>query len=178
MKSNALEKSKNSSVASRFFVRTPSMIRRIVEICEVTIEKQGIVNLSSHSSKSYDSVVLCDSVVVFLGKGKDATFCLFFYCVFVYRLRCIIGEVGNQILLSSKLQRYFVEVWSFLFQFFQNCVSFFFRLMSSWSLIIFEMFVSDFKGGSVQIFEVFFLLVKFFFLASSSVCAMVPAIVQ
>ena len=38
------------------------------------IEKQDIINLSSHSSKSYDSVVLCDSEVVFLEEEKDAAF--------------------------------------------------------------------------------------------------------
>ena len=35
MESNALRKSTNYSVASRFFARTPSMIRRIVGICNV-----------------------------------------------------------------------------------------------------------------------------------------------
>ena len=35
MESNSSEKSMNMSVASRFFVRTPSMIRQIDRICYV-----------------------------------------------------------------------------------------------------------------------------------------------
>ena len=74
MDSNALENSKKNGDASTFFALTLSMIRRIIRIYKVlnrflrklfwfskkilnfksnTIEKQGIINLSSHSSKSY-----------------------------------------------------------------------------------------------------------------------------
>ena len=41
------------------------------------IEKQGVINLSSYSKKSFASIVLCGSKFVFLEKGKDATFCPF-----------------------------------------------------------------------------------------------------
>ena len=80
---NAFGKSMYNSVASRFFARNPSMIRRIVTISEVadrflrksflifprnflrfrvdTIVKQDMINISSYSSESYGSVVLSES---------------------------------------------------------------------------------------------------------------------
>ena len=45
------------------------------------IEKQGMKNLSCHGRKSCDSVVLCNSEVIFMVEGKDETFCPFLYCV-------------------------------------------------------------------------------------------------
>ena len=44
-------------------------------------EKQGIINLSSYSNKSYTSVVLWDSEVTFPSKEKDAGFRPFLYCL-------------------------------------------------------------------------------------------------
>ena len=98
MESNSFEKFTNRSVASGFFARISSIIWRIVRISEVErfsfkavqiflknfldfgldmIEKRGIINFNSFSNESYASVVLCDSDVTFLRKGKDATFRLF-----------------------------------------------------------------------------------------------------
>ena len=75
MESKALEKSSNSSVASRFFARILPMIRWIVKNCEIAerflrkavliypknflnfgsdmIVKQGIINLCNNSGNSY-----------------------------------------------------------------------------------------------------------------------------
>ena len=46
-----------------------------------TTEKPGIINLSSYDSKSYDFVVLSDYEFAVLRKEKNATFCLFLYCL-------------------------------------------------------------------------------------------------
>ena len=49
-----------------------------------TFEKQGIINLSSNSSKKYEFIVLSDSEVTFLGEGKNAIFRLFLcYVLFI-----------------------------------------------------------------------------------------------
>ena len=45
------------------------------------IEKHGILSLSTYSNKS--SVVLSNSVVIFLGEEDDAAFCPFLYCSLV-----------------------------------------------------------------------------------------------
>ena len=51
------------------------------------IEKLGIVNFSSYSSKISASVVLSDSKVTFLGEGKDRAFYSFLSCVlFIHRV--------------------------------------------------------------------------------------------
>ena len=57
--------------------------------------------LYSYSSKSYDSVVLSDFEVTFLGEGEDVAFWPFLYC-FVDELCYLIEEVCCQISLSSK----------------------------------------------------------------------------
>ena len=44
------------------------------------IDKQGIINLSSHSSKNYASVVLHHSELTPLGEGENAAFCPFLNC--------------------------------------------------------------------------------------------------
>ena len=98
MESNALEKSKNSSVTSKFFTHTLSKIQQILRICEVldlffescfdfsldffvfgidTNQKLGIINLISYSSRIYVSIVLSDSEVAFLGEEKDPVFVYF-----------------------------------------------------------------------------------------------------
>ena len=56
------------------------------------IEKEGIENLSSYSSKNNGSVVLSDSEVAFLGTGRDAAFRPFLWVYFVYTLRCVIED--------------------------------------------------------------------------------------
>ena len=79
MELNALKISANNSVASRFFVYTPSIIQRIefaklwIDFSESrsdfsqgnfksdTIVKQRIINLCKYSSKSYAFVLLCYS---------------------------------------------------------------------------------------------------------------------
>ena len=102
MESNGFEKAANSSVTTRFFFRIPSMIPRVVRICEVvewflrkpfwflknflyfglnTIDNSTSINLSNYSSKSYASVVLKDSEVAFLEVRKDTNFPPFHYCV-------------------------------------------------------------------------------------------------
>ena len=108
---NALGKSTNSSVASKLFVRIPSMIWWIVKICTVTpskavlivwksfldfgsdkIEKLCIINLSCYNCKSYISVVLGNSEVTFLRECCNiSSICS------VYKLRSIIGEVSRKI---------------------------------------------------------------------------------
>ena len=60
------------------------------------IEKQSIMILSSYSSKSYTSVDLSDSEVIFLHEEKDIIFLAFLCCVFVDRLRYIIGKLINR----------------------------------------------------------------------------------
>ena len=45
-----------------------------------TVEKQGIIKLSSYSGKIYTSVVLSNSEVTFLGEGNDAAFRPFLLC--------------------------------------------------------------------------------------------------
>ena len=125
MEFNVLEKSANSRVASRFFARTPSMIRWMIKIwgCEaiplkgVLIfsknfldfesdipKKQGIINSSSYISKSYASVALRDSMVDFPEGGKDATFCPYLsWLLWIHSVRI----ACRQILLSSKHQELF-----------------------------------------------------------------------
>ena len=44
-----------------------------------TMEKQGIIEISSYSSKCYVSVILNDSKTTFSRKGADATFRAFLY---------------------------------------------------------------------------------------------------
>ena len=39
------------------------------------VEKQSIINLSSFSSKSYVSLVIGDSEIIFVGEGEDSAFC-------------------------------------------------------------------------------------------------------
>ena len=46
------------------------------------IKKQGILNLSSYSCKSYASVVLSDSEIALLREQEDAAFHPFINCVF------------------------------------------------------------------------------------------------
>ena len=45
-------------------------------------KKQGIINLSSYSSKGNASVVLIDSEIIFLWEVEDTAFCLFRYCLY------------------------------------------------------------------------------------------------
>ena len=106
MESNALEKSTNRRVASRFLAWTPK-IWRIGRICDVvnrflrkpfwffpknyfnfgfnTVELQSIVNLGPYLSKGYAPVVLDNSKVTCLGGRKDVALCPSIYCVlFIY----------------------------------------------------------------------------------------------
>ena len=120
MELNGMEKSTNNRVASRFFIRTLSMLQRIVRISDVvdrflrkldfrlnTIEKQDTINLSSNSSKSYVFVVLCDFKVTVLVKREHAVFCtLLYWVLFMYRV-CIIEEVYRQMFLPFRLQETF-----------------------------------------------------------------------
>ena len=55
--------------------------KNVVNFKPDTIEKLGIMNLSSYGNKSYASVVLSHSVVTFLGEGEDVDFCPCIYCV-------------------------------------------------------------------------------------------------
>ena len=49
-----------------------------------TVLKRSIKNFRSYKSKSYASVVLCDSEVIFLGKGRMQPFFNFFIVFFIY----------------------------------------------------------------------------------------------
>ena len=72
-----------------------------------TIEKQGIINLSSYSSKNHASVVLSNSKVIFLGgRGGCSLLSIFLLC-FVYTQCCIIEVVCHQIFLSLILLKVF-----------------------------------------------------------------------
>ena len=108
--SNIMEISTCSSFTWRFFVHTPSMIQRIVRICEfvdrflrkpfwffrsvfsiscwIRLKSRTLTTLAAKVSKSYIFVVLSDSEVTVRREGKDETFRLFPYRVFffVYRL--------------------------------------------------------------------------------------------
>ena len=104
MESNALEKSTNVSVDSRFFARIISMIRRIVRIFDVVdrflrkpfwfflrekyfdfrldmVEKQSIVKFSTYRDKCYASADVPDSKVPVLAEEDDAAFSPFLYCI-------------------------------------------------------------------------------------------------
>ena len=106
MESNALEKSTDNIVASRFFfTRTPSRIRRIVKICDVVdlispkailvlpkyflnfrfyvVALLSIEDLSRYGFKGYTSVVLGYSKVTLLREREDAYLCPSVYCVLV-----------------------------------------------------------------------------------------------
>ena len=73
-----------------------------------TTEKQGIINLSSYSSRSYATIVFTDSEVAFLGGwGKDAASHPFLLLCFVYTQRCRIEEGHRQILSSTVFQDVF-----------------------------------------------------------------------
>ena len=54
------------------------------------IEKRGIINVSSYRSKSYTSVVLCNSGVVCFREGRYRAFCPL---CFGYIQCCIVNEV-------------------------------------------------------------------------------------
>ena len=134
--------------------------------------KQGSINLSTNSRKSYVSTVLSDSKVTFLGEREDTAFRLFLYCF----LSISSNELSKNVVKFPCLpyfRRNFVGVSNFsvLILFgtalkfsFVNCPS----LMSGWLLIIFSL---GFRRISEQILEIFFPLLKSFFSAGSfSIC--------
>ena len=149
MGSNALEKSINSGIASRFFVRTRSMVRYIVGICDVKqfLRKpfRFFLRIFSIScwirlrkrTKCYASGVHSDFKIALLGEEKEATPGPFLY--YVYRWRYVIAEVSCQILLSSKLLGYFIVVCIFLFLIFclfQYCVKFFLSILFKFYVLL------------------------------------------
>ena len=111
MESFVLEISRNSSVASRIFARTPLMILLIVinRCCWSispkpilifpknflnfrlhTVEKQNIINLSSYNSKSQASVILSDFELDFVKE------CLVWYlCSMVYQPSWVISSQSH-----------------------------------------------------------------------------------
>ena len=104
------------------------------------IEKQGIINLSSYSSKSYISVVLSYSKIAFLLERNDAVFCLFTYCVlFICTIISIMEEVCHQIFLSFILQEVFfwgLQLFCFFFFFFSElCQVYFLSSILVWILV-------------------------------------------
>ena len=66
---------------NNFFKSSSDFPKNFLYFGSDTIEKQGIIDLSSYSSKYYASVVLSDSEIAFLGKGKYAFkfFCLLYF---------------------------------------------------------------------------------------------------
>ena len=72
-----------------------------------TIEKQGIINLSSYGTKSKACVVLSDSDVAFLGKREWCSLSSSSLLCFLYTQGCIIEEIYRQIFLSSIHQEQF-----------------------------------------------------------------------
>ena len=110
--------STNNSVASKFFTRTPSMIRRILRICDVVgrfLRKPfrffprifsisgsillSIRNLSHYRCNSYASVALGDCEVTFLREGEDAAF------VHLSTVICLCTALQNR---RSKSPNFFV----------------------------------------------------------------------
>ena len=103
MESRAMDKSTKKSLVSRFFARSPSIIRRIIKICDVVdqflwkpfwffqrfFSISNSIPLSSRTlyilagSKCYTSVVLGNSNVNFLLEKKDSTLCQSLYRVLV-----------------------------------------------------------------------------------------------
>ena len=85
MESNALEKSTNNSVASKYLART-SMFQRIFRICNFSEKCSDFSNgLSQFQVRCDCDVVLGDSEVNFLREKEDAAFCLSLYCIlFIY----------------------------------------------------------------------------------------------
>ena len=51
-----------------------------------TTEKEGIINLSSYSTKCYASVVLSDSKVTFHEEEEDKAFCPFLCVLFMHSI--------------------------------------------------------------------------------------------
>ena len=110
MESNALEKSKNKSVTSRLFVRTPSMIRWISRMCDVVdlffskaililsknffsnnflnfwfdaVELLSILKLCSYGIKAYNPVVLGNFEFTVLEERENVAFWPSLYCILV-----------------------------------------------------------------------------------------------
>ena len=97
MESNALEKFITNSVAKRFFARTPSMIQRIVRICDL---------VDRFLWKSFGFFLR-----IFAASGRirlklNSLLSISLLC-FVLTQPCIIEEVSHWIFLSSKLQEIF-----------------------------------------------------------------------
>ena len=131
------------------------------------IEKKNIIYLISYTSWSYGFVVLTDSDVTFLGEGKDITIFPLLYSVLL---------ISFQSYLHQIFQRYFVKASRFsgiLEVFFlRYCVKFFPCKLSKFdvSLIFHDFFdrsVFDFKRFTGNIHEMFFPLLKSFFMAGS-----------
>ena len=60
------------------------IIRSRPWFADYMVEKQGIINLNSYTSKSYVSVVLSDSKVAFFQEGEDLAFHSFFIVFCLY----------------------------------------------------------------------------------------------
>ena len=103
MESNALEKTTNTSVASRFFAQTPSKIRQIFRIYDVVDQflwkpfwfflrifsvsgsmRLSIINLSHFGSMSYTPVVLGYCKVISGVKGECNLLSISLLCSEVY----------------------------------------------------------------------------------------------
>ena len=121
MESNVLEKTSDNSIASKFFARTPMMIRRIDRFCVVVDQflwklfwfferifsisagKQlRIINLCQSNSKCDIFVVLTDSEVTFFMEGKDAIFYPFLYRVLF--IDSIVWQVNDHMEIGSLRQ--------------------------------------------------------------------------
>ena len=117
---NICQKCMNSSVASKFFARTPPMIWRIIRIwiCDTISPKialnfspritstsreydweTGHENLWSYKSKSYFLVLFSYTDVALLRQGDDTTFRRVLNFFLVCAERCFIKEVCLQISL-------------------------------------------------------------------------------
>ena len=119
---NVLDNSTYNSVASRFFVQTPSMIVRIVRICNVldrflrktfwffqrifsisrSIRLRSKVpkTLADIEIRVIPSIILGDSEVTFLRKGEDAAFSPSLSCILLLYNNYKIKEVSHRISFS------------------------------------------------------------------------------
>ena len=168
MESNALEKSKNSSLALRLFAPIPAMIWWIIrnyylvgrwktvlnfpknfhEFRFDTIEKYDIINLSSYSSKSYASEFLVIPKLPSLGKRRIQSFVLFSIVLYLYTALHDRRSMSSNFLVFRML-----TPGNFLLLIFFNTASISSsishpHLISSRQLIIlFDRIVSDFRKG-------------------------------
>ena len=178
-----IQKKKKPS-ASRIFARTPSMIWRTVRITDssktvliflkiflnFTIEKPGVINLSS---KSYMSLLLLIiSKSPFLVKWTIQPFIHYYLYIVVHDRRSMSSSLFCFFFLLKELFRQRLQIFCFSFFFFQNFSDSSSvknsSLMFSWPLINASVGLSVISGGFLSRFlKCYFLFLNLFFFTRS-----------